>query len=134
MKCVDHGLKPVPGGSDLESLVRISHICHRCRKIFKGTSDELYFFPDDDATYHRHPDDVFFRSFVIRPDGSIEIGAFDSVEDDVIQMYAFTLDGRGGSVPFKPEQLRASSKAFFDAMKQQSRQVSPAGFEIRIGS
>jgi hypothetical protein len=135
MKCVDYGLKAVAGGSGFESLIKISHICHRCQKIFKGTSDELYFFPDDDATYHRHPDDVFFRAFVIRPDGSIQIGAFDSVEEDVIQRYAFTLDGRGGSVPYGGEpQLRASSRAFFDAMKQQKRPVSPAEFDIGFGS
>ena len=134
MKCVNYELKAVPGSSDVDSLIGESHICHRCQKIFKGTSDELYFFPDDDATYHRHPDGVFFRSFMIRPDGSIMIGAFDSVQEDVIQGYAFTLDG-GGSVPYGgDDQLRASSKTFFDAMKQQKRRVSPAEFHIRLGS
>ena len=103
MKCVDYGLRTVPGGSGFEWLVSISHICHRCQKIFKGTSDDLYFFPHEDATNHRHADGVFFRAFVIRPDGSIQIGAFDSVEEDVIQGYAFTLDGRGGFDPFGGE-------------------------------
>lgn len=134
MKCVDYGLKTVPGGSGFEWLVGISHICHRCQKIFKGTSDDLYFFPDDDATYHRHADGVFFRAFVIRPDGSIQIGAFDSVEEDVIQAFAFTLDGRGGSVPYGGDgELRASSKAFFDAMRKQKRRVSAAELKITIG-
>ena len=35
-------LKPSPTGA-LDDLVRRSFICHRCQKIFKGVSDELFF-------------------------------------------------------------------------------------------
>ena len=134
MKSVDYHLKPASAGSAWEELLRHSYICHRCQKIFKAVSDELYFFPDDDATYHRHPDSAFYRAFTIRPDGGIEIGAFDSVEENVIQAYAFTLDGKGGQHTVGgTADLHASSKAFFEAMKRQNRRVAPADFRMEFG-
>lgn len=134
MKSVDYRLQPAAAGSAWNELVRHSYICHRCQKIFKSTSDELYFFPDDDATYHRHADSVYYRAFTILPNGSIQIGAFDSVEENVIQGYAFTLDGRGGRDPGGGiDDLRASSKEFFEAMKRQNRKVAPAEFRIDSG-
>jgi hypothetical protein len=131
MHYVDYALKPETPPQDWSSFLQHSFICHRCEKMFLPTSDELYFFPDEDALYHQHQDKIFYRAFTIQKNGDIEIGAFDSVEENVIQHYAFSLDGKGG-VNFVGDvtALKASSKKFFDSMRQQKRTVRPAEFRI----
>ena len=133
MRIVNYRLEAVSAGSALEPLQSHSYICHRCEKFFKAASDDLYFFPDEDAVYHRHPDAIFYRAFTIRPDGVIEIGAFDSVEEDVIQRYALALDGRGDCDVVGFNELKPRSKAFFDSMKRQNRRVVPAQIQMRFG-
>ncbi|MDF0665991.1 MAG: hypothetical protein P0119_07930 [Nitrospira sp.] len=131
MRYVDYALNLQSPPQDWGDFLQHSFICHRCEKTFSSVSDELYFFPDEDALYHRHQDNTFYRAFTIQKDGEIQIGAFDSVEENVIQQYAFSLDGKGGTVPAGDvNSLKASSKKFFDSMKQQKRKIRPA--ELRI--
>ena len=126
MKSVDLMLQPVPAGPELQELANRTFICHDCEGMFKYISDELYYFPEQDATYHKHKDGRFCRAFVILEDGTIQIGGFDSVEENVIQQPVMTLDGRGG-VEFGD----GEAERFFQSMQRQKRKVAPASFEIR---
>jgi hypothetical protein len=128
MQCVDQNLKPVTPPRGLDQLKSSTFICHQCERLFKYVSDELYFFADFDATYHRHKDNQFCRAFVVLTDGTVQIGAYDSVEENVIQQALFKLDAKGNL-----EFANAAAQRFFEAMKRQKRKVNAARIEIRFG-
>lgn len=119
-----------PGG--LEQMLRHSFICHHCKYFFKSHSKELFFFIEEDAVYHQH-ENVFYRAFEILDDGVIRIGAFDSVEENVIQGHRIEIDSSGGLTYGRGEGMRSSSKNFFEAMKQQNRDLQNAKIDFRLG-
>ncbi len=128
MQCVSENLRAVAPPKGLDELKSRTFICHRCERLYKYVSDELYFFPDFDATYHRHKDNKFCRAFVVMGDGSIQIGGYDSVEENVIQQALFTVDTKGNL-----EFSEGAAQRFFESMKRQKRKVKVATIEIRFG-
>ena len=127
MRAIDSDLRPSQAPSALNELRGATFICHRCERIFKATVDELVYAVDSDMTYHEH-DDALFRAFVILDDGTVQIGAFDSVDEDVIQLYRIDRPGTDSS----GESLQECSRAFFDSMRAQNRTVVPADFRIEF--
>jgi hypothetical protein len=111
-----------------QALAGRTFICHRCERVFRFAADELVYALDIDATYHEH-DDAFFRAFVILEDGTIQLGAFDSDEENVIQLYR--LDRPGGGDP--GESLEDCAHRFFDSMRAQNRRLEPAEVRIVLG-
>src|SRR3954454_913409 len=115
MRAVHSDLSQAPETGDFEALQGTTLICHRCERVFRSAADEIVYVVDADATYHEHPD-AFFRAFLILDDGTIQIGAFDSVDEDVIQQYRIDRHG----TPDPEESLRACSRRFFDSMRAQN--------------
>lgn len=132
MHCVDYSLRATPPVAGWDELLRHSFICHACEKIFKSVSKELYFFPDDDAVYHRHEDNCFYRAFTILENGVIQIGAYDSADENVIQNPAMTLNGGESHGAIGPAEKKRS-REFFESMRRQMRRVEPAQVDFRIG-
>jgi hypothetical protein len=133
MHSVDDRLRPEEASGALNDLSRHSFICHRCEKTFAARSDELYYFPDRDMVYHRHGSD-FYRALMIKEDGTIMIGAFDSEEENVLQLYKLVLDGEQavGASSERPELLIDSSRKFFESMRAQRRRLVSADFSVRM--
>ena len=127
MRAIDSDLRPSQAPSALNELRGATFICHRCERIFKATVDALVYVVDSDMTYHEHGD-ALFRAFVILDDGNVQIGAFDSVDEDVIQLYRIDRPGTDSS----GESLEERSRAFFDSMRRQNRNVVPADFGIEF--
>jgi hypothetical protein len=127
VRAIDSDLRPSQAPSALNELGGATFICHRCERIFKATVDELVYVVDSDMAYHEH-DDALFRAFVILEDGTVQIGAFDSVEDEVIQLYRIDRPGTDSS----SESLEECSRAFFNSMRRQNRNVVPADLRIEF--
>lgn len=125
MRAVHSDLSQAPETRDFEALRGTAFICHRCERVFRSAADELVYVVDNDATYHEHRDG-FFRAFVILDNGTIQLGAFDSVDEDVIQQYRID---RPGS-PDPGESLEDCSRRFFDSMRAQNRRMEPAEFRL----
>lgn len=133
MNCVDFLLHQVSPPSDWTAFQRKSYICHHCERIFTGNSAELFYFPDLDLTYHRHEDESFFRALVIGDRGAIHIGGIDDESENVLQIYGIRLDGNGDyDMMGKIDDLRQSSKKFFDSMRQQNRKIEQDDFDIHM--
>jgi hypothetical protein len=127
MQCVDHKLQPVSAEAEKEYLGRFSFICHSCEKTFAARSDELYYFPDEDFVYHRHGVE-FYRVIMIMHNGTLQIGGYDSVEENVLQRYKLVL-GPGNAVSpagAGRSALEESSGKFFESMKRQHRNIEVA--------
>jgi hypothetical protein len=127
VRAIHSDLSPAQETSDVGALSEMTFICHRCERVFRSAANELVYAVDIDATYHEH-DDALFRAFVMLQDGTVQIGAFGSAEEDVIQRYR--LDRPGGSD--HGESLRECSRRFFDSMRAQNRRVEPAELRIDI--
>jgi hypothetical protein len=131
MHCVNDNLQTVNPPQGWDEMLRHSFICHHCENIFKSQSDELYYLSEQDAVHHRH-DKEFYRAFEILENGVIRIGAFDSVEENVIQAYKKVVSDQGHlNAEIADEDMKDSSKKFFDSMKRQKRKLENAIVEIR---
>src|SRR5688572_14914223 len=91
MQRVDYDLRPTMLVAGWDDFLHRSFICYACEKTFKSVSNNFFLFPEDDATYHRHADGRYYRASVILDNGLIQSGAFDSVEENVIQASAITV-------------------------------------------
>jgi len=133
MNCVDLKFRPVPHPGDWDSFQDKSFICHRCEKIYKANSAELYYFPDIDFFFHQHKDGVYYRAFWIGDRGSVHIASTDSKDENVIQMYGIILNGAGDyKLAGGIDDLYASSRKFFQSMRQQNREIVEGTIGIRL--
>ena len=124
MHSVDDDLRPVSAKTALEQLSRYSFICHHCERVFAARSDELYYFVENDFTYHRHGN-AFFRALEILEDGAVRISSLDSVEENVLQIYRMDgsdAAGEADHVDWRQE-MTESSRRFFESMKRQKRPI-----------
>jgi hypothetical protein len=134
MQCVDHKLQPVSAEAEKEYLGRFSFICHHCEKTFAARSDELYYFPDEDFVYHRHGVE-FYRAIMITHNGTLQIGDFDSVKENVLQRYKLALvpGNAVGPAAAGPSALKESSGKFFESMKRQHRNIEVTKIQTHFG-
>jgi hypothetical protein len=133
MHCVDSRLQPAGTSANWDEFAKRSFVCHACEKIFKGSSDHLYFVRDMDFLFHKHDDGTYHRALEIMDNGSVRIGAIDSEKENVLQRYAFRLDGQGRvSMIGSTEDLRAQSRRFFESMRRQKRAVVQGEISTRF--
>jgi hypothetical protein len=132
MKCVDLSLNPAPQPRDWSDFQKCELVCTSCLKIFHSKNDELFFFPEVDYFFHKHPDRSFYRALLLTDDGNIRIAAGDSETENVLQLMAINLDGLGD---FKNrfatlDDLRNAARRFFQAMRAQNRDFEKGTFYL----
>jgi hypothetical protein len=127
MNCVDLMLKPRQKPGDWEILKTKKFICVRCESIIKGESPELYYFPQVDFVFHLHEhvqkDEIYYRSFWIRDDGTIHIVQADP-KMNFIALYGIALDGKGNyKSTLEFDENVACSTKFFQSMQRYNRKL-----------
>ncbi len=133
MRCVDYNLRPAPTPGGWHDYSQRNFVCHKCEKLLKGVSDQLYFFPDMDFLFHQHGDNTYWRALDILENGDIRISQIDSEEENVLQRYAITLDNTGGfRMVGTSQDLRTQSKRFFESMRRQNRSIVPDDPNLRF--
>jgi len=133
MHCVDMALNPAPRPPDFKHFEQREFICASCIKSFPSTSNDLFYFPEVDYFFHKHPDRIFYRALMLTDDGHVHISMFDHEDEHVLQCLGIFLDGSGEhELHYRSlDALRDAAQKFFDAMRAQNRNIEQGTVHFR---
>lgn len=119
MQCIYFSGQPAPRPPDWDEFTGHDLICHDCEKALPGFHPDLYYFPEVDMMYHKHPDERYYRAFIMLNSRTVQIGVLDSQNEMVIQAPVIEImSGAKVSPPITLQEAKSRGTKFFKMLNE----------------